>query len=135
MGVDRQSIDLNCPPLSVQGPNYQQEPNALGLHHLPDSTRTEPMTGGGSNTLQSSPYSPEDFYEEPPALPSHLQLTLLNVPPFEENMGSSPRPQHLNPNHIYVDMGENFPSVLALSSTHQYRAKYVTIALYKPVHK
>jgi hypothetical protein len=125
-------------------------PNDLGLHHLPVSNRTVPMAYGECSMLHSPPDIPEDFDEEPPALPSHLQLTFLNVPPFDETMGSFPllndpsfdenkgsssRPQDVYLNHIYVEIGENLPSVLALSSTLQYRSKYVTIALYKPIQK
>lgn len=79
--------------------------------------------------------SPEDFSKEPPVLPSHLHLTLLNVPPSEETSGLLPRPQHVTLNHLYVEKGRNHCSVLALGSTHRYRSKYVTVALYKPINK
>ncbi|BBN00004.1 5'-AMP-activated protein kinase, regulatory beta subunit [Marchantia polymorpha subsp. ruderalis] len=79
--------------------------------------------------------TPEDFSKEPPILPSHLHLTLLNVPPLEETSGALPRPQHVTLNHLYVEKGKNLRSVLALGLTHRYRSKYVTVALYKPVHK
>ncbi|CAM6100262.1 unnamed protein product [Calypogeia fissa] len=79
--------------------------------------------------------SPEDFSKEPPTLPSHLHLTLLNVPPTEDTSGLLPRPQHVTLNHLYAEKGKNHRSVLALGLTHRYRSKYVTVALYKPVHK
>ncbi|KAL2652316.1 hypothetical protein R1flu_020444 [Riccia fluitans] len=79
--------------------------------------------------------TPEDFSKEPPLLPNHLHLTLLNVPPLEDSSGALPRPQHVTLNHLYVEKGKNLRSVLALGLTHRYRSKYVTVALYKPVHK
>ena len=37
--------------------------------------------------------TPEDYAKEPPAMPPHLQLTLLNVPPALDATASLPRPQ------------------------------------------
>ena len=39
--------------------------------------------------------TPEDYAKEPPAMPPHLQLTLLNVPPALDATASLPRPQVL----------------------------------------
>jgi 5'-AMP-activated protein kinase regulatory beta subunit len=43
----------------------------------------------------------EDFAKEPPAMPPHLQLTLLNVPTAADAATSLPRPQHVILNHLY----------------------------------
>ena len=43
----------------------------------------------------------EDFAKDPPAMPPHLQLTLLNVPPATDATASLPRPQHVILNHLY----------------------------------
>ena len=43
----------------------------------------------------------EDFAKDPPAMPPHLQLTLLNVPPAMDATASLPRPQHVILNHLY----------------------------------
>lgn len=48
----------------------------------------------------------EDYAKEPPVMPPHLQLTLLNVPSTADNTSSLPRPQHVILNHIYVQRGQ-----------------------------
>eukprot|EP00271_Cylindrocystis_brebissonii_P010486 TRINITY_DN26680_c0_g1_i1.p1 TRINITY_DN26680_c0_g1~~TRINITY_DN26680_c0_g1_i1.p1 ORF type:complete len:290 (-),score=30.83 TRINITY_DN26680_c0_g1_i1:746-1615(-) len=78
---------------------------------------------------------PEDYAKEPPAVPPHLHLTLLNVPPSIETPTSLPRPQHVILNHLYVEKGKAARSVLALGLTHRFRSKYVTVVLYKPLRK
>lgn len=49
---------------------------------------------------------PEDYAKEPPVMPPHLQLTLLNVPSTAEGAASLPRPQHVILNHIYIQRGQ-----------------------------
>ena len=44
--------------------------------------------------------TPEDYAKEPPAMPPHLQLTLLNVPPALDATASLPRPQVLRGSEI-----------------------------------
>ncbi|GLJ52067.1 hypothetical protein SUGI_1107340 [Cryptomeria japonica] len=88
----------------------------------PDSSYTGPFPG------------PEDYAKEPPAVPPHLHLTLLNVPPVEApGTGAVARPQHVILNHLYVEKGRNSQAVLSLGLTHRYRSKYVTVILYKPL--
>lgn len=71
--------------------------------------------------------TPEDFAKEPPLVPPHLNMTLLNVP------SPSPlsRPQHVVLNHLYMQKGKSGPSVVALGATHRFKSKYVTVVLYK----
>jgi 5'-AMP-activated protein kinase regulatory beta subunit len=57
----------------------------------PESSYTDPMPG------------PEEYAKEPPAVPPHLHLTLLNVPQVMETASSLPRPQHVILNHLYVE--------------------------------
>ncbi|KAH9548905.1 hypothetical protein CY35_11G111600 [Sphagnum magellanicum] len=57
----------------------------------PESSYNDPMPG------------PEEYAKEPPAVPPHLHLTLLNVPQVMETAGSLPRPQHVILNHLYVE--------------------------------
>eukprot|EP00879_Flechtneria_rotunda_P021662 GHRR01022835.1.p1 GENE.GHRR01022835.1~~GHRR01022835.1.p1 ORF type:complete len:194 (-),score=26.97 GHRR01022835.1:264-845(-) len=54
----------------------------------------------------------EDYAKEPPVMPPHLQLTLLNVPSSTEGAASLPRPQHVILNHIYIQRGQVGGSVL-----------------------
>ncbi|KAJ7519337.1 hypothetical protein O6H91_20G034900 [Diphasiastrum complanatum] len=77
----------------------------------------------------------DDYAKEPPTVPPHLHLTLLNAPPTLEAPGALPRPQHVILNHLYVEKGKTSRSVLALGSTHRFRSKYVTVVMYKPLRK
>ncbi|CAK9197782.1 unnamed protein product [Sphagnum troendelagicum] len=87
----------------------------------PESSYNDPMPG------------PEEYAKEPPAVPPHLHLTLLNVPQVMETAGSLPRPQHVILNHLYVEKGKTSRTVLVLGTTHRFRSKYVTTVLYKPL--
>ncbi|XP_031270390.1 SNF1-related protein kinase regulatory subunit beta-2 [Pistacia vera] len=78
----------------------------------------------------------EDFAKEPPLVPPHMQMTLLNVP--ASNMEIPPplaRPQHVVLNHLYMQKGNSGPSVVALGSSHRFLAKYVTVVLYKSMQR
>lgn len=78
----------------------------------------------------------EDYSKEPPVVPPHLQMTLLNLPPTNPDVPSPlPRPQHVVLNHIYMQKGRSGPSVVALGSTHRFLAKYVTVVLYKSLQR
>jgi 5'-AMP-activated protein kinase regulatory beta subunit len=45
---------------------------------------------------------PEDYSKEPPSMPPHLNLTLLNVPPALDPQAMLPRPWHVILNHSYI---------------------------------
>ncbi|KAL7213797.1 hypothetical protein ACSBR2_016349 [Camellia fascicularis] len=78
----------------------------------------------------------EDFAKEPPLVPPHLQMTLLNVPSsYVEVPPPLSRPQHVVLNHLYMQKGRSSPSVVALGSTHRFIAKYVTVVLYKSIQR
>ncbi|KAJ0448296.1 putative AMP-activated kinase, glycogen-binding protein [Helianthus annuus] len=79
----------------------------------------------------------EDYAKEPPLVPPHLQMTLLNAPPLHhmENPPISSRPQHVVINHLYMQKGKSSDSVVALGSTHRFLSKYVTVVLYKSIHQ
>ncbi|KAI9159866.1 hypothetical protein LWI28_002689 [Acer negundo] len=80
--------------------------------------------------------SAEDFAKEPPMVPPHLQMTLLNVPSsYMEIPPPLARPQHVVLNHLYMQKGKSSPSVVALGSTHRFLAKYVTVVLYKSMQR
>jgi 5'-AMP-activated protein kinase regulatory beta subunit len=51
------------------------------------------------------PPAAEDYAKEPPVMPPHLQLTLLNVPAAEAG-ASLPRPQHVILGHLYLQRGQ-----------------------------
>ncbi|TXG69772.1 hypothetical protein EZV62_004707 [Acer yangbiense] len=80
--------------------------------------------------------SAEDFAKEPPMVPPHLQMTLLNVPSaYMEIPPPLSRPQHVVLNHLYMQKGKSSPSVVALGSTHRFLSKYVTVVLYKSMQR
>mmetsp|Transcript_35251 Transcript_35251/g.78447 ORF Transcript_35251/g.78447 Transcript_35251/m.78447 type:complete len:269 (-) Transcript_35251:625-1431(-) len=73
----------------------------------------------------------EDYAKEPPMMPPHLQLTLLNVPPALDAQAVLPRPQHVILNHVYCQRGQNV-NALVVGTTHRYKSKYITTVIYKP---
>ncbi|KAJ9566312.1 hypothetical protein OSB04_002278 [Centaurea solstitialis] len=78
----------------------------------------------------------EDYAKEPPLVPPHLQMTLLNVPsPHMEIPPPSSRPQHVVLNHLYMQKGRTSTSIVALGSTNRFLSKYVTVVLYKPIQR
>ncbi|KAK1395442.1 SNF1-related protein kinase regulatory subunit beta-2 [Heracleum sosnowskyi] len=77
----------------------------------------------------------EDFAKEPPIVPPHLQMTLLNVPSYHMEIPPPSRPQHVVLNHLYMQKGRASPSVVALGSTHRFLSKYVTVVLYKATQR
>ncbi|CAH8387816.1 unnamed protein product [Eruca vesicaria subsp. sativa] len=82
------------------------------------------------------PLGAEDYSKEPPLVPPHLQMTLLNLPPPNPEIPSPlPRPQHVILNHLYMQKGKSGPSVVALGSTNRFLAKYVTVVLYKSLQR
>eukprot|EP00252_Welwitschia_mirabilis_P024107 TRINITY_DN7026_c0_g1_i1.p1 TRINITY_DN7026_c0_g1~~TRINITY_DN7026_c0_g1_i1.p1 ORF type:complete len:288 (+),score=55.15 TRINITY_DN7026_c0_g1_i1:272-1135(+) len=98
--------------------------------NLESVSEFEPPLSPDSSYNGSFPAA-DDFSKEPPAVPSHLHLTLLNVPNPEVS-GVGTRPQHVILNHLYVEKTRSSQSVLALGLTHRFRSKYVTVVLYKP---
>ncbi|KAM0823807.1 hypothetical protein ACQ4PT_070625 [Festuca glaucescens] len=88
----------------------------------PDSSYSNPLPGN------------EDEAREPPLVPSHLQHTLLSFPPSHDDSSSLPLPQPVVLNHLYIEK-ENSRSVVALGITHRFKAKFVTVVLYKPVQR
>ncbi|KVH88507.1 5-AMP-activated protein kinase, beta subunit, interaction domain-containing protein [Cynara cardunculus var. scolymus] len=78
----------------------------------------------------------EDYAKEPPLVPPHLQMTLLNVPsPHMEIPSPFSRPQHVVLNHLYMQKGRSSTSIVALGSTNRFLSKYVTVVLYKPIQR
>ncbi|CAI9087119.1 OLC1v1021111C1 [Oldenlandia corymbosa var. corymbosa] len=78
----------------------------------------------------------EDYAKEPPLVPPHLQMTLLNVPSAQMEIPPPySRPQHVILNHLYMQKGRSSPSVVALGSTNRFLSKYVTVVLYKSIQR
>ncbi|KAJ4827121.1 SNF1- protein kinase regulatory subunit beta-3 [Turnera subulata] len=77
----------------------------------------------------------EDDARDPPVVPPHLQHTLLSYPASADASDSIPLPQHVILNHLYIENREAPRSVVALGFSHRFRSKFVTVVLYKPVHR
>ncbi|CAH2060357.1 unnamed protein product [Thlaspi arvense] len=74
----------------------------------------------------------EDETRDPPAVPPHLQHTLLG------NTGTTELaslPQSVVLNHLYIENRDAPRSVVALGFSHRFRTKYVTVVIYKPVQR
>eukprot|EP01025_Chloroclados_australasicus_P015461 TRINITY_DN17408_c0_g1_i4.p2 TRINITY_DN17408_c0_g1~~TRINITY_DN17408_c0_g1_i4.p2 ORF type:complete len:206 (-),score=30.38 TRINITY_DN17408_c0_g1_i4:442-1059(-) len=72
----------------------------------------------------------EDYLKEPPSMPHHLHLTLLNVPPAKDAQAVLPRPNHVVLNHVYQQ--RNACNAIVMGSTKRYKSKYITTVIYKP---
>ncbi|XP_072971232.1 SNF1-related protein kinase regulatory subunit beta-2 [Typha angustifolia] len=81
------------------------------------------------------PLGSEDYAKEPPTVPPQLQLTLLNTPTTMSSSSSLSRPPHVVLNHLYIQKGKSGHPVVALGATRRFRAKYVTVVLYKSLQR
>lgn len=81
-------------------------------------------------------YPVNDQKDAPPIIPQHLHNTLLNSPADGDLSESLPSPQSGILNHLYHENRETEGRgpVVAVGLTHRFRAKCVTVVLYKPVH-
>ncbi|CAL5424181.1 unnamed protein product [Camellia sinensis] len=77
----------------------------------------------------------EDETRDPPIVPAQLQDTLLSGPTSRDQSESLRLPQHVIVNHLYIENRETSRPVVALGITHRFRAKFVTVVLYKPVQR
>ncbi|XP_078182274.1 SNF1-related protein kinase regulatory subunit beta-1-like [Carex rostrata] len=73
----------------------------------------------------------EEFAKEAPLLPSQLLEPVLK----NSDDLSLVKPQHVVLNHLFLEKGVTQRSMLALSVTHRFQSKYVTLVLYKPIRK
>lgn len=98
----------------------EEEPTVLGFEvpKSPDSSYNNAYPGT------------EDEARDPPPIPPHLQHPVLGG---KETEGSIPNPHSAVLNHLYIENREAPRSVVALGFTHRFRAKYVTVVLYKPI--
>ncbi len=84
------------------------------------------------HSYDCQPPGADDYAKEPPVMPKHLNLTLLNVPPTFEAPTVLPRPQHVILNHVYEERAPRNVDALVLGTTFRYRSKYITTVVYKP---
>ncbi|CAG9463729.1 unnamed protein product [Pedinophyceae sp. YPF-701] len=129
--------------------------------HAPDQGMVHDDMGNVNNKIEVQDYTPEhpeslapfdpppspkesyncavpvqdDFAKDAPALPPHLQLTLLNVPPASDPNACLPRPQHVILSHLYCQRGTSNVNGVVLGVTRRYKSKYVTAVMYKPAKR
>lgn len=111
--------------------------NRLDVHdYVPENLESvaefESPSSPDSSYNQDFPRD-EDFAKEPVVVPSQLHLTVLGAENSVESSVSSPRPQHVVLNHLFIEKGWASQSVVALGLTHRFQSKYVTVVLYKPL--
>ncbi|KAK6286839.1 hypothetical protein POUND7_013018 [Theobroma cacao] len=87
------------------------------------------------SSYDNQPLNDGDFSKPPPDLPPQLRTTLIDERRFIiRSRKPSPRPSHTMLNHLYEQDGDDGQSV-ALCSTHRFLKKYVTVVLYKSLHR
>ncbi|KAL1191059.1 SNF1-related protein kinase regulatory subunit beta-3 [Cardamine amara subsp. amara] len=74
----------------------------------------------------------EDETRDPPAVPPHLQHSLLGSTGSTELASA---PQNVVLNHLYIENRDAPRSVVALGFSHRFRSKFVTVVIYKPVQR
>ena len=114
----------NQPARAQHQPAFLSTP--LYLLPCPDLTK-QPSVSAPLITATPCSYgqpmpSAEDYAKEPPNMPPHLQLTLLNVPPAMDATASLPRPQHVILNHLYIQRSSQNANALVVGTTHRYEA-------------
>ncbi|KAE8685265.1 5'-AMP-activated protein kinase beta-2 subunit protein [Hibiscus syriacus] len=87
------------------------------------------------SSYDNQPLNNSDFSKPPPELPPQLPTKIFDERSFvSRKPKSSRRPSHTLLNHLYKQDGDDGQS-MALCSTQRFLQKYVTVVLYKSVHR
>ncbi|XWS36685.1 hypothetical protein CRYUN_Cryun20dG0106600 [Craigia yunnanensis] len=101
----------------------------------PESLSEFESTPSPISSYDNQPLNDGDFSKPPPELPPQLRITLLDERSFIfRSHKSSARPSNALLNHLYKKDSDDGQSV-ALCTTHRFLQKYVTVALYKSLHR
>lgn len=101
-------------------------PEVLNNIHWPESPPSP------ASSYNSEPFSSRDFNEKLPDLPPLLQQTPLNQPSSSrDGVETLEKPLPAVLNHLYFQKGHTGQSLVALTSTHRFRSKYVSLVLFK----
>ncbi|XP_031092632.1 SNF1-related protein kinase regulatory subunit beta-2-like [Ipomoea triloba] len=85
-----------------------------------------------ASSYNSAPFSYGDFNEKLPDLPPLLQQTPLNRTSLSrDSVETLQKPLPAVLEHLYFQKGHAGQSMVALSSTHRFRSKYVSLVLFK----
>ncbi|XP_019198361.1 PREDICTED: SNF1-related protein kinase regulatory subunit beta-2-like isoform X2 [Ipomoea nil] len=89
-----------------------------------------------ASSYNSAPFSSGDFNEKLPDLPPLLQQTPLNrISLSRDSVETQQKPLPAVLNHLYFQKGHAGQSMVALSSTHRFRSKYVSLVLFKSLKR
>ncbi|KAK8674303.1 hypothetical protein V6N13_112597 [Hibiscus sabdariffa] len=103
-----------------------EAPESLSEFEAPPS----PISSYGNQPLNDG-----DFSKPPPQLPPQLPTKILDERSFVSRKPKSlRRPSHTLLNHLYKQDGDDGQS-MALCSTQRFLQKYVTVVLFKSVHR
>ncbi|EKX50349.1 hypothetical protein GUITHDRAFT_135491 [Guillardia theta CCMP2712] len=92
-----------------------------------DPTREEPPSP--RNTYSCPPVDPDEYIKDPPAMPPHLQFSLLNHPPMPMQGCILPMPHHSTLNHAFLN--KDLPDgLVAVGLTSRFRGKFVSTVYY-----
>lgn len=111
--------------------------NILDLQgHVAEVLSTVPESESPSSPISSynnAPFTLEDHDEKYlPELPPLLRQMPLDLPSYSKDWPETlQKPLSAVLNHLYIQRGESGQPTVALSSTRRFRAKYVTVVLYK----
>ncbi|KAL3530096.1 hypothetical protein ACH5RR_009418 [Cinchona calisaya] len=129
----------HIPDLPCEADEMGQLCNLLDVHeHISenfDGVREFEAPPSPDSSYSHSFLWDEDFAKEPVAVPPQLELPGLDTENIDEGASSSPTPQHVMLDHLFVEKGWASQSVLSLGLTHRFQSKYVTVILYKPLKR
>mmetsp|Transcript_62741 Transcript_62741/g.168126 ORF Transcript_62741/g.168126 Transcript_62741/m.168126 type:complete len:247 (+) Transcript_62741:46-786(+) len=120
--LDSAGNENNC--IEIEEAEVPEEPEGADQ---PDWAREEPASPRSSYSCP--PVDPDEYIKDPPVVPPHLMLPLLNVPPRAHLGFILPVPPLAMLNHAYVCRA--LPEGLtAVGVTSRLRSKYVTTVFY-----
>ncbi|KAA8524869.1 hypothetical protein F0562_011292 [Nyssa sinensis] len=107
------------------------------IPEVPNNISASESPASPISDYNNSPFHSEDFNEKLlPEMPPLLQKTPLDQPSSSKDIPESlDKPLAAVLNHLYIQKGRSGESMVALSSTHRFRSKYVTVVLYKSLSK
>ncbi|XP_039015908.1 SNF1-related protein kinase regulatory subunit beta-2-like [Hibiscus syriacus] len=117
-------------PPNSKGPN-----DAEFVPEAPESLSKFEPPPSPISSYDSQPLNDKYFNKPPPELPPQLPTKISDERSFvSRKPKSSQRPSHTLMNHLYKQDGDDGQSS-ALRSTQDFLKKYVTVVLYKSVHR
>lgn len=106
------------------------------IPEVPNNSNWPDSPPSPESSYNSAPFTAQDFSDKVPDLPPLLQQSPLDQSPSSSTRecSSLEKPSAAVLNHLFIQRGRRAHSTVALTSTHRFRAKYVTVVLYKSLH-